>query len=119
MGSGVSVGVDLASIPDAMDEHQCREITGESFDEGLFYALESSGKVSKQAFADALSHRKDCFLSHDWATENNHASVGILNRALQKRGLSTWFDEEQMQGKSKMKHDIINSMLWSPIIHHL
>lgn len=96
MGSGVSV--DVGSLPPIMDEHQCREIAGKSFDEGLFYSVESGGTVTKQVFADAISRRKDCFLSHDWATDNNHARVGIINQALQKRGLTTWFDEEQMQG---------------------
>jgi len=96
MGSGASV--DVGSLPPKLDVHQCREIAGESFDLGLFEDLESDGTVTKQVFADAISRRKDCFLSHDWATDNNHARVGIINQALQKRGLTTWFDEEQMQG---------------------
>jgi len=102
MGSGASV--DVESLPAFINEHQCREIAGKSFDEGLFYAVESNGTVTRQVFADAVSRRKDCFLSHDWATDNNHARVGIINRALQKRGLTTWYDEEQMQG---LEHELL------------
>jgi len=99
MGSGASV--DLGSLPDIISEHQCREIAGSSFDEGLFHAMESSGSITKQKFAEAVARRTDCFLTHDWGRElgmDNHARVGVMNKALQSRGLTTWFDEEQMQG---------------------
>ena len=108
MGSGASV--DLGSLPDTINEHQCREITGSNFDEGLFHAMESSGTITKQKFADAVARRTDCFLTHDWGRElgmDNHARVGIMNRALQKRGLTTWFDEEQMQGNQCIYYVVI------------
>jgi hypothetical protein len=41
----------------------------------------------------------DVFLSHDWGKDNiNHEKVKIINKALKKKGLITWFDEEQMEG---------------------
>jgi GTPase SAR1 family protein len=42
----------------------------------------------------------DVFLSHDWGKDNtmNHEKVKIINEALQKKGLITWFDEEKMKG---------------------
>jgi hypothetical protein len=41
----------------------------------------------------------DVFLSHDWGEgSTNHKKVKIVNEALQKKGLITWFDEEKMKG---------------------
>ena len=44
----------------------------------------------------------DCFLTHDWGTDelnrSNHQRVGKINKALQKAGYITWFDEECMTG---------------------
>jgi GTPase SAR1 family protein len=42
----------------------------------------------------------DVFLSHDWGKDNtiNHEKVKMINEALQKKGLITWFDEEKMKG---------------------
>jgi hypothetical protein len=41
------------------------------------------------------------FLTHDWGKElghDNHARVRRINEELQKRGFSTWFDNDRMQG---------------------
>jgi hypothetical protein len=38
--------------------------------------------------------------THDWGYEleqDNHAKVGLVNKLLKARGLSTWFDEEKME----------------------
>jgi hypothetical protein len=44
----------------------------------------------------------DVFLTHDWGIDQqgraNHARVSLINKGLQKRGVSTWFDEEKMEG---------------------
>lgn len=44
----------------------------------------------------------DVFLSHCWGDDNegrdNHARVSLVNQKLKSQGLSTWFDEERMQG---------------------
>ena len=50
----------------------------------------------------------DVFLTHDWGTDehgrNNHERVALVNAALKRAGLVTWFDEERMQG------DIVSQM---------
>lgn len=39
----------------------------------------------------------DCFLSHNWGESNeNHLRVEKISNALQKRGLTTWFDENKI-----------------------
>ncbi len=42
------------------------------------------------------------FLTHTWREDekgrNNHDRVGLVNEALKKRGLVTWFDSERMSG---------------------
>jgi hypothetical protein len=41
----------------------------------------------------------DVFLSHNWGEEKStHTIVAQYNKELQKRGLKTWFDDEQMNG---------------------
>ena len=44
----------------------------------------------------------DVFLSHPWAEDevgrNTHERVKLVKEALEARGISAWFDEEQMQG---------------------
>ena len=43
------------------------------------------------------------FISHDWGDDDsgqkqgNHLRAKRLNESLQKRGLTTWFDEEQLR----------------------
>ena len=49
---------------------------------------------------------RDVFLTHEWASQyeingkmvGNHERVSKINKALQLKGLITWFDEEQMEG---------------------
>lgn len=44
----------------------------------------------------------DVFLSHNWGEDDqgrdNHARVAFVNQELKAQGLSTWFDDERMQG---------------------
>jgi len=44
----------------------------------------------------------DCFLSHDWGTDesgrSNHSRVSRVCAALRSAGLRPWFDEEEMRG---------------------
>jgi hypothetical protein len=59
--------------------------------------------------------RYDCFLTHDWGTDelgrSNHDRVSQVNRLLQASGLVTWFDEERMEGNinQQMAHGIDGS----------
>ena len=51
-----------------------------------------------------LSKKTDCFLSHNWGENNtNHNKILIINKELQKRGLVTWFDENEMEGNIRYK----------------
>ena len=48
--------------------------------------------------------KTDCFLSHNWGDNNlNHKKIATINSALQKRGLVTWFDENEMEGNIRFK----------------
>ena len=50
------------------------------------------------------SVKTDCFLSHNWGEQNkNHEFVKKVNLELQKRGLKTWFDENQMDGNIRFR----------------
>jgi len=87
-----------------MTEMECRSLGGQLFDETLFKSAASNGHISKQKLAQIMTIRTDCFLTHDWGRDlgqDNHARVALLNAALQKRGLRTWFDAEKMQGNIK------------------
>lgn len=100
MGSGASI----QDLPDSITEAECRDIAGQLFDETLFRNAADNGTLSKQKLAQIMTIRTDCFLTHDWGRDlgqDNHARVALLNSALQKRGLKTWFDAEKMQGNIK------------------
>jgi hypothetical protein len=47
------------------------------------------------------------FLTHNWSDDedgrSNHARVSRINKALQRRGFITWFDEEKMNGQIRQK----------------
>ena len=46
----------------------------------------------------------DCFLSHNWGENHkNHNIVLLINEAIQKRGLNTWFDENKIDGNIRYK----------------
>ena len=56
--------------------------------------------------AGDLGHT-DVFLTHDWGKDergrDTHARVSRVNAALKSRGISTWFDDEQMHGDIRHK----------------
>jgi chemotaxis protein histidine kinase CheA len=47
------------------------------------------------------------FLTHNWSNDedgrSNHDRVSRINKALQRRGFITWFDEEKMDGQIRQK----------------
>ena len=48
--------------------------------------------------------KTDCFLSHNWGENNkNHILVNKVNLELQKRGVKTWFDENQIDGNIRFR----------------
>jgi len=58
-----------------------------------------------------------CFLTHNWGEDkqgrDNHKRVGLINNALKKRGMTTWFDDERMRGDivMEMTQGIDNSLV--------
>jgi len=50
----------------------------------------------------------DVFLTHNWGDDeskrDNHARVALINDALQKEKITTWFDDERLEG------DIVQQM---------
>ena len=72
-------------------------------------AAATRGKaVDPPAAPGGGSFKYDCFLTHDWGTDeagrDNHQRVSRINKALQQAGLTTWFDEERLVG------DIVQQM---------
>jgi hypothetical protein len=46
----------------------------------------------------------DCFLSHNWGENNkNHIFVKNVHLELQKKGLKTWFDENEIDGNIRFR----------------
>eukprot|EP01035_Chromulina_nebulosa_P033583 gene33583-44979_t len=70
------------------------------------------GTISISDLQNIFSNKTDVFLTHDWGmAQFNHKRVAKVNAALKKRGMTTWFDDEQMEGdiKSKMCSGIDHS----------
>lgn len=62
------------------------------------------GNVTVSGLRKAIEKRRDVFLTHDWGPDSaNHRRVSLVNKALLNKGLSTWFDEEQMKGNVQME----------------
>jgi len=96
--AGTGTGVSAASKPAAVAS------TGHNPP-----AAATRGKaVDPPAAPGGGSFKYDCFLTHDWGTDeagrDNHQRVSRINKALQQAGLTTWFDEERLVG------DIVQQM---------
>jgi len=71
--------------------------------------------ISLQDLQHALELKTDVFLTHNWGTQAddyaNHKKVALINAGLKKRGLTTWFDDERMEGAvtAKMCEGIDNT----------
>ena len=73
---------------------------------GLLGSLSMAVDTITRRVADTLGRQTsahyDCFLTHDWGTDengrSNHARVSRVNALLKARGFITWFDEERMDG---------------------
>ena len=62
------------------------------------------GTISLEDIVNIFSSKTDVFLTHDWGVgQFNHKRVSKINAALKQRGITTWFDDEQMEGDIKMK----------------
>ena len=96
MGGAVSV------IPDELSQPIVESIMGKNFEQEFFDKLQRNGTISKRVFAERMKIRTDAFLTHDWGvTGDNHRNVAKINASLQELGVTTWFDEEQLQGNIK------------------
>ena len=49
----------------------------------------------------------DMFLTHTWKKDkhgrDNHARVNVINEQLNRRGFTTWFDSQRMEGNIREK----------------
>lgn len=73
---------------------------------------DDKGTIALEEIMHIFSQKTDVFLTHDWGVNQfNHKRVAKVNKALQSRGITTWFDDEQMEGdiKSKMTSGIDQS----------
>ena len=62
------------------------------------------GNISISDLQNIFSSKTDVFLTHDWGMgQFNHKRVAKVNAALKQRGITTWFDDEQMEGDIKSK----------------
>ena len=82
-------------------------VTNPEHREGIYQLLRKHGRGAiAQALpsfkAPASTMKYDCFLTHNWGEDElgrmNHDTVSLVNSALKKKGLNTWFDEERMEG---------------------
>jgi len=62
----------------------------------------SGNEVSSRSFPPRTGKQTHVFLTHAWAKDlkgrDTHKRVSLINNALKKMGLITWFDEERMTG---------------------
>lgn len=100
MGSAASI----QNLPDEISKKKFAELVGSKYNEEKFQAITSNtGKITKQQFLSLYVKEKkfkwDVFLSHDWGQGSaNHVKVEAINAELKKRGITPWFDQEQMTG---------------------
>ena len=61
-----------------------------------------NAQVKMKPVSNVPVHKTHCFLSHNWGRDtnnrDNHNRVRLINEALKKRGLVTWFDADRMTG---------------------
>ena len=83
-------------------------LSGEIYTESLFNLIRNKdGIIEKDNFLSFVNKATDIFITHDWGIDelgrNNHERANKLNKALQKKGLRVWFDEESMNGDIQAK----------------
>ncbi|CAK4754210.1 unnamed protein product [Aphanomyces euteiches] len=104
MGAGASVG--------AISKEQCQALYGDLFNEAEWSKHVVDGMVTPAKLNEVFGQLTDAFLTHDWGTDGStHKEVSIINRLLKAKGITTWFDEEKMEGnvKKQMIHGIDNA----------
>ena len=68
---------------------------------GLFNSkkfVDEHGTMAVEDFLTVISQKTDVFLAYDWSVhEVNHQRVAKVNAALQKKGITTWFDDDKLE----------------------
>ncbi|KAF0685616.1 Aste57867_22545 [Aphanomyces stellatus] len=108
MGGAVSVG----QVPDTCTKEECQARYGDLFNESVWQQHAINGSMTREALTKAFADLTDVFLTHDWGTDGStHKKVSTINKLLKARGITTWFDEEKMEGnvKKQMIHGIDNT----------
>ena len=95
------------AIP-TMDKASFQQFAPDHFSNSMFNTLkDKDNMISPTRLVEFANHATDCFLTHDWGTDelnrDNHARVAKLNGLLKERGFRTWFDEEMMRGDIQLQ----------------
>lgn len=91
-------------IPDEVTKEDFVKASGSIYTESLWNKLHNpeTQRIDRHTLLKFVESATDVFLTHDWGIDElergNHERVSRLNTALKKKGLSTWFDEDKMEG---------------------
>ena len=102
------MGAASSSFPSEVDKDLFKKLAGEIYTDSLFNKLrDADGKIDRPTMDKFAKQANDVFLTHDWLPDelnrDNHKRVTRVNKALQIRGLKTWFDDDRMVGDTKAK----------------
>jgi hypothetical protein len=100
--------LSLPSLESVKPFYSCKDIIPEHTNTNTLsidnFILPSIQRQNTNLSTASTSIKTDCFLSHNWGEQNkNHHFVKRVNLELQKRGLKTWFDENQMDGNIRFR----------------
>ncbi|RHZ06241.1 hypothetical protein DYB26_010963, partial [Aphanomyces astaci] len=102
----------MGAAASVVTKGQCQALCGDLFDESEWDKQAVDGVVNRDKLTTVLSTLTDAFLTHDWGSDGGtHTKVSVVNYLLQARGITTWFDQEKMEGnvKKQMIHGIDNA----------
>jgi len=95
MGATTST-VNISDVlPHEFSQNDFKKVVGDVFyTDALFNKLENTHhKITREAFLQYISNITDCFLTHDWGSDENgrenHKRVSVINEALKKKGIRT------------------------------
>ena len=101
MGSGISQVLNHRVSFDT-----CQEYFGSAIINRKSFPSSEDDCITVDDLNKFLQSKTDVFLTHDWGVVDgidNHKRVTEINKLLQDRGITTWFDEEQMEGNIQKK----------------
>ncbi|KAF0693937.1 Aste57867_15157 [Aphanomyces stellatus] len=106
MGGAASIAPN--SI-EAYTKEECQALCGDVISESEWQKYAINGTITRDALTKIFAVLTDAFLTHDSGTDDStHKKVSTINKLLKARGITTWFDEEKMEGnvKQQMIHGI-------------